>query len=155
MLLVVHLSFLHAMQSLMKLLFENQQAYANILLGLTLANSTPTGYVNPCLSVFISVGIWTQKRVDSYLDKTRPEVFKIWSCPISNEQDLIVKLRASTLQVDRRKLIASVLMGFVLIATLCLKPWVAFITSVPVKSCVPLSLKKIFNVVAKRESSMH
>ena len=58
-------------------------------------------------------------------------------------------------RADRKKLIALVLMGFVLIATLCLKPWVAFTTSVPVKSCVPLSLKKIFNVVARRESSMH
>ena len=38
---------------------------------------------------------------------------------------------------------------------LCSNPWVAFITSIPVKSCVLLSLKKIFNVVAKRESSMH
>ena len=47
-----------------------------------------------------------------------------------------------------------VLMGFVLIATLCLKPWVAFTTSVAVKSCVLLSLKRIFNVVARRESSM-
>ena len=26
-------------------------------------------------------------------------------------------------------------MGFVLIATLCLKPWLAFTNSVPVKSC--------------------
>ena len=55
----------------------------------------------------------------------------------------------------QKKLTASVLMGFVLIATLCLKPWVAFTTSAPVKSCVHLSLKKIFNVVARRESSMH
>ena len=45
--------------------------------------------------------------------------------------------------------------GFVLIATLCLKPRVVFITSVPGKGCVFLSLKRIFNVVAKRESSMH
>ena len=43
---------------------------------------------------------------------------------------------------------------FFLIATLCLKPWVAFATSVPVKSCVLLPLKRIFHVVAKRESSM-
>ena len=42
-------------------------------------------------------------------------------------------------------------MGFDLFATLSLKPWVAFITSVPVKSCVSLSLKRTFKVVAKRE----
>ena len=54
----------------------------------------------------------------------------------------------------QKKLTASVLMGFVFIATLCLKPWVTFTTSVPVKSCVLLSLKRIFDVVARRESSM-
>ena len=42
-------------------------------------------------------------------------------------------------------------MGFVLIATLYLKSWVAFNTSVPVNSCVLLSLKRIFNPVARRE----
>ena len=41
-LLVVYLSFLHAKQFLMKLLFDNQQTYANLLLELTLANYTPT-----------------------------------------------------------------------------------------------------------------
>ena len=60
-----------------------------------------------------------------------------------------------TLQVDRRKFTASLLKGFVLIATLCFKPWVAFTTSVPVKISAHLSLKKISNVVARRESSMH
>ena len=118
---------------------------------MTLANYIPTRCVNPCLPVFIRVGIWTQKRVDSHLDKTRRAALRIWSCPISNEQDQNVKLKASLQQADRRKLTASVLMGFVLIGTLCWKPWVAFTTSVPVKSCVPLSLKKIFNVVARRE----
>ena len=135
--LVVHLSFLHAKQ-LMKLFFENQQTYANLLLGLTLANYTPTRCVNPCRPVFIRVRISIRKRVDSYFDKTRPTALKIWSCFISNEQDQKVKLKASLQQADRRKLTASVLMGFVLIATLSLKPWVAFITSVPVKSCIPL-----------------
>ena len=87
--------------------------------------------------------------------KTRPAAFKIWSCPISNEQDQNVKLKASLQQADRKKLTALVLMGFVLIATLYLKPCVAFTTSVPVKSCVLLSLKRIINAVARRESSMH
>ena len=60
-------------------------------------------------------------------------------------------MRASTLQADRRKLPASVLMGFVLFAILCLKQWVATITFVPVKRSAHLSLKKKFNVVARRE----
>ena len=66
-----------------------------------------------------------------------------------------MKLKASVQQADRRKSTAPVLMGFVLIAAVCSKPLVAFTTSVSVKSCVLLSLKRIFNVVARRESSMH
>ena len=73
-LLVVHLSFLHAKQLLMKLLFESLQTYANLLLGLTPANSIPTRCVNPCLPVFIRSGIWIQKREDSHLDETRPQL---------------------------------------------------------------------------------
>ena len=44
--IVVHLSFLHAKQLVMKFLFENQQTYANLLLGLMLANYTHTRIVN-------------------------------------------------------------------------------------------------------------
>ena len=138
MLLVVHPSFLQVKQLLMKLLFEKQQTYAKLLLGLTLAYFTPTRCVNPCLPVFIRVGISIQKRVYSHLDKTRPAALTIWSCPVSNEQDQNVKLKASLQQADRRKLTASVLMGLVLIARLRLKSRVDFTTSVPVKSCVPL-----------------
>ena len=70
-------------------------------------------------------------------------------------KDLIVKLIAFTLQADRRKLIASVLLGFVLIATLCFKQWVAFTTFVPVKSCAHLSLNKISNEAVGGENSMN
>ena len=155
MLLVVHLSFLHGKLLLKKLLFKNQRTYANLLLGLTPAKYAPTRCVNPRGPVFIRVGIPIQKRVNSYLDKTRPAAFKKSSRLISNEQDQNMKLKASLQQADRRKLTASVLMAFVLIAALCLKPWATFTTFALVKSCVPLSLKKMFNVVARRESSMH
>ena len=144
--LVAHLSFLHAKQLLMKLSSESLQTYANLLLVLMPANYTPTRCVNSCPPVFIHNGISIQKAVDSHLDKTRPVALKIWSCLIFNVQDLIVKLRASRLQAEKRKMIASVLIGFVLIAILCLEQSVAFITFVPVKSCVHLSLKKLPNV---------
>ena len=71
------------------------------------------------------------------------------------KQDLIVKLEASTLQADRRELTSSVLMGFLLIALLFLKQWVAFITFVPVNSCVHLSLRKVWNVALREEYSMN
>ena len=125
------------------------------MLGLTLANFIPTRCVNPCLPVFIRIGIWTQKRVDSHLDKTGPVALKIWSCFIFNEQDLIVKLRASTVQADRRKMTSLALMGFVPIPILCLKQWVVFITFVPVKSSTHLSVKKISNVAVGKENSVN
>ena len=152
--LVAHLSFLHVKQLLMKLLSESLQTYANLLLELMPANYTPTRCANSCPPVFIRVGISIQKPVDSHLDKTRPVALKLWSCLSFNVQDLIVKLSASTLQADRKKLIASVLMGFAFIATLCLKQWDAFTTFVPVKSCAHLSLKKI-SIEAVEENSMN
>ena len=138
----------------MNFLSDSLQNYANLLVGLMPVNYIPTRCVNECPLVFIRVGISIQKQIDSHLDKTRPAALKIWSCLSSNEQDWNVKLKASLQQADRRKLTAAVLMGSVLIATLCLKPWVAFATSATVKS-VPLSLKRVFNVAARRESSMH
>ena len=72
MLLVVHPSFLHEKQLLIILLIENQQTYANLLLGLMLANYTPTRSVSPCRPAFIHVGISIQKLVGLRLDQTRP-----------------------------------------------------------------------------------
>ena len=112
-------------------------------------------HVNLCPLVFKRVRISTQEPLGSQLDKTRPVVLKIWSYPIFNKQDLILKLRKPTLQADRTKLTASVMMGFVLIAILSLKQWVAFLTFVPVKICVHLSLKKVSNVAVRKENSMN
>ena len=155
MLLVVHLSVLHVKQLLMKLLSESLQTYANLLLGLMPANYIPTRCVNPCRPVFIRVGISIQKRVDSHFDKTTPAALKIWSCLISNEQDQNLKLKASLQQADRRKLTALVLMGFIFIATLCLKPWVALpLLSLPIAASL-YHWRGYSNLVARRKSSMH
>ena len=149
--LVVHLSFLHAEQLLMKLLSKSLQSCANLLLGLIPANFTPTQCANPCPPVFIQVGISIQKPIDSHLDKIRTVALKIWSCLFFNVQDLILKLRASTLQADRRELIDSLVMGFVLITILCVKPWVASIIFVLVKSCANLTEEVIKRGSRKRE----
>ena len=155
MLLVVHLSFLHEKHWLQKLLIENQQTFAKLLLGMTRTNYTTARCLNPCRPVFIRVAISIQKPVDSHLDKTWPAALKNWSCAIFNEQDQKVKMKVSLQQVDIIILTALVLVAFVLIATLFLRSWVAFTTSVLVKKYVFLPLKRIFNVVARRESSMH
>ena len=75
----------------------------NLLLGLMPAIYTATRCVNLCPPIYIRVKISVQKPVDSRLDKKRPVASKIWSCLIFNVEDLIVKLRASTLQADRKK----------------------------------------------------
>ena len=56
---------------------------------------------------------------------------------------------------DRRKLTPSMLIGFVLIAKLCLREWVALTTFVPFKSSIRLSLKKISNVAVRKKNSMN
>ena len=99
---MAHLSFSHAKHLLMKLLIESLQTYANLLLVLMPANYIHTRCVNSCPPVSIRVGISIQKRVDSNLDTTRPAALKIWSIPVSNEQDQIVKLKASLQQADRK-----------------------------------------------------
>ena len=153
--MLANLSFLQAKQLLMKLLSESLQTYANLLLGLIPDKYNPTRCSNHCPPIFLRVGISIQKPVDSNLDKTRPVALEIWWCLIFNVQDLNLKVRASTPQADRKKINASLLMGFVLIAILCLKQWVAFTTSAPVKSCVLFSLKKISNVAVGEENSMN
>ena len=76
MLLVVNLSFLYEKQLLMKLLFENQQTYANLFLGLITANTSPIRCVNPCRPVFTRVGVWSKRQLDSRLEKKRPLALK-------------------------------------------------------------------------------
>ena len=116
--LMIHLSFLHAKQLLMKLLVETQQTYPNQILPLMLANLILTWCVNPCQVDFTRVGISIQRQIDSHLDKARPETSKIWSCPIFPEEDQKVKVKAFIQQADKRKMTASASMGFVLVATL-------------------------------------
>ena len=153
MLLVVHLSFLHAKQLLMKLLFESLQTYANLLLGLTLypysmCQPMPTGlYTRWDLDSETSRFTTRQNKTRSfenmamsYLQRTRPE------CEIESFFTTGRQKKTDCFSVD----------GFHSHSnTVFEKPWVAFTTSLPVKSCMPLSLKKTFNVVAKRKSSMH
>ena len=61
------------------------------------------------------------------------------------------KMKETIKQADRRKLTASMLLGFVLIAALCLKPWVVLTTFFLVKKRGHPSLKSLSNVVVKKE----
>ena len=71
-------------------------------------------------------GLYTRWHIDSETSRITPRQNKIRSfenmvMSYFQRRRPYCKLRASTLQADRRKLIALVLMGFVLIAKLCLK----------------------------------
>ena len=99
----------------------------NSLLRLMPANYWPTRCVKTCRLVFMRVETSLQSRTDSGLDKRKPVDSKIWSCLIFNQQVQNRTLKISTEQADKTKLIVSVLMDFVLNATLCLTPCVASI----------------------------
>ena len=153
-LLVVHRSFLHVKQSMTRLSFGNRRTYENLLAELMLTNYTHNRCPDRCRAVFIRVGILIQEPIQSPLVKSKPVALRIRSFLFFNEQDQNVKLKNSIPQADSRKVTASSVMDFVLITTLCLKPWAAFITFVPLKWHVRLSQNKIFNVAVRKESSM-
>ena len=119
-----------------------------------LANYIHIRLIIPYPPVFIRVGMSIQKHVGSHLHKTRPVTLKKWLCPIFNEQDQIAKSRASIQKADRRKSTASGLNISVLNATPCSKQSGAVTTFVRFRKLDCLSLKRIINVVVRRESSM-
>ena len=105
-------------------------------------------------------GLYTRWELDSKTGRFTPPQNKIRSfeklvMSLFQRKDQNKKLEVFLQHADRKKVTALVLMGFILIATLRLKPRIAFTTSVPVRKYVLLSVKKIFNAVARREGSRH
>ena len=149
--LVVWLSFLHSKHLLMELSFENEQFYANLSLGLFLANYSHFQYVNLCQSDSIRAGILIKRRVDAHLKRKTPVASKVRSRLIINEPGLKVSLKASIQRAGPRNWTASVLMVFVLLTTPCLKLGVVVFTVVPVRRHAHFSLIRTANVVVRRE----
>ena len=139
-----------AKQSLAKPSFGNRFFCAKESLVLMRVNSIRTQRANLSQQYSTRIVILIRRPADSYCDRTGPIALKKLSCLISKEQNENVALRASIQQADRIKLIASLLMGFVLLATLCLRLRVAFTTFAPVRKYVPSSLKKISKMVVRR-----
>ena len=122
----------------MKLLYANHQTCANELLVLMLVSFIPTQCVNQCQQECIRDGSTIAKLRDSQLAKTNLGPLRKWFWHTFNKVDQIATLRVMSLLVDKRRLVASVLMDFVIIVTLFLKLWGVTITTVPVKKQVPL-----------------
>ena len=117
----------------------------------------------PCpYSMFqrMSTGLYTQWDVDSETSSFTPRQIKTRSFEnmvMSYCQRIRPDCKIENFYTTGRqkKLNASVLMGFVLIAICYLKQWVAFTTFDGVKSSAHLSLKKISNVAVGKENSMN
>ena len=70
---------------------------------------------------------------NSCLDRTKHVLSKIWSSLIVNKLVRNVTLKAMLQLVDKRRLIALVLIEFVTIVTMSLKQWAVICTTVRVK----------------------
>ena len=154
--LVVHLSFIHAKRLFLKLLFERK--FTNIFDFIVRIDASQLYHYS--MGQPMLTGLYTRWDIDSQILRFIPRQNKTHSSEnmvISHFQRLRsdIKMRACTIQADRRQLTASLLVGIDLIAKLCLKQGVAFTTFVPVKSCLHLSLKKLTNVAVAIETSMN
>ena len=88
---------------------------------------------SPCQQDYTRDGNMTQNLIDLKLNRTNPETLRTWLCHISRDKDPTVKLRFSTLQELRKRLIVSKSMVFAHIVTLCLRLWDASIITVHVR----------------------
>ena len=155
MFLVVHQSFLHEKLLLMKLFFENQQNFASLLLGLTLANYTHTRCVKPRLT-----GHYTRWDLDSEIGGFTPGQNKIRgfenvviSCFLRTRPECKIENFFTTGR--QKKIDCFRVNGFCSHCNTVFEAMGCFYHFCPVNSCVQLSLKKTFSVQARRDSWMH
>ena len=140
----------HAKQLLMKLLFVSLPT-CNSIVGIDASHLYPFSMCQP-----MPTGLCTRWDLDPgtirfTLRQNKTCSFESIVMFCFYEQDQIATSRASIQQADKRKLTASVLTDFVLIATLFSKHWTAFTIFIPVKKCDRLASKRVFNVAVKRE----
>ena len=87
----------------------------------------PIRCVNQCLLDCIQDGTMTLNLKNSFLDRTKHALSKIWSCLIFNKLDRNVRLKAMLQLVDKKRLIAFVLMELVTIVALSLSNGLLFL----------------------------
>ena len=88
---------------------------------------------NPCQQDYTRDVNMIQNLIGLKVNKTNPETLRTWLCHISIDKDLTVKLRVSTSQDLRKRLIVSKEMVFAHIVKLCLWLWAAFIITACVR----------------------
>ena len=81
--------------------------FVNLLLALTQVSCILKLCVSPCQEDYTRDGKMTQNLIDSNLNKTNLETLRAWSCHFSKYKNPTVKLRVSTLEELRNRLIVS------------------------------------------------
>ena len=84
-----------------------QEKFVNLLLALTQVSCILILCVSPCQQDYTRDGNMTQNLIDLNLNRTNLETLRTWLCHISKDKDLTVKLRVSTPQELRKRLIVS------------------------------------------------
>ena len=153
MLLVVHLSFLRVWQLLYRFHLKFYKYMQTFLWGLKVASYSIFRWVISFRPVVLRSGIKIQRRVDPCRDESRPCVLKSCSGSIFKESEQNIELQLLYFRWNNFDRFS--VHGFVLIATHCLKPWSASIKFVSLNKYVDLSLKKIFNLALRKESSVN
>ena len=111
---------------------RNSKSLCKSIVGM-LVNSILILCVRICPQVCIRDGTTMKKHKKSRQGKIEFEHLKIWSCHTFKQPELNVKLRVTTLQENRKKLIAVVLMVIATIVRLSLNQWVVISIFVLVK----------------------
>ena len=102
-----------------------QEIFVNLLLVLMQASFVLILCVSPCRKDYTRDGNMTQNLIGLNLNKTSPETLRTWLCHISKDKDLTVKMKVSTTQALRKRLIVSRQIVFAHIALLCFRLWAA------------------------------
>ena len=108
--------------------------------------------VKQCQLVSTKDGNYIRNLSISSCVRTRPGVSKTWSCHTFIGSDHSVRMKVSTPQTHRKKLLHTVLMAFVDTATLCLNLRDAIINIARVEKLVLPSQRKKFREAFKRDS---
>ena len=90
-----------------KTFIRNSGNVCKSIVGIDASQLYPYSMCQPCQQDYTRDGNKTQNLIDLNLKQTNPETLRTWLCHISKDKDLTVKLRVSTPQELRKRLIVS------------------------------------------------
>ena len=106
-----------------------QEIFENLFLALSQASFIFHLCFSPGQQDYTRDANLTQNLIGLNLNKTNPETWRTWLCQISKDKDLTVKMRVSTPEELRKRLIVPRQIAFAHIVRLCLRLWAASINT--------------------------